>query len=228
MIQLNQVTKVYKSDDLSNKILDHVSLIIEDGDMMSIMGPSGAGKTTLMNLIGGMDSVTEGEISVNGMNLSEMTKDQLSHLRNRTMGYVFQRFNLIEQYTVLENLMIPMIIYNKNCKRNDRKSRAEMNHISMNLLEKMNMEKYAQKKPGKLSGGQQQRVAIARALVNQPDIILADEPTGALDRKNGEEIINILKKLNAEGRTILIVTHDANVASSCKKHIEILDGKIHS
>ena len=218
MIKLNQITKIYNKTENSVPALDGVSLSIMEGEAIAIMGPSGSGKTTLLNIIGCMDEPDQGKYMFDEMEINTLTKSKADLFRKKTIGFVFQQFALLKDYTVMENVEIPLIAMNVR-----KKKRREICH---EWLSKMGMEEYEKKYPTKLSGGQQQRCAIARALVNGAPIILADEPTGALDQKNGQEIIKLLLELNREGKTIIVVTHDEKVAERMNRVIYLSDGKI--
>lgn len=218
MITLNQITKIYNKTENSVPALDGVSLSIMEGEAIAIMGPSGSGKTTLLNIIGCMDEPDQGKYMFDEMEINTLTKSKADLFRKKTIGFVFQQFALLKDYTVMENVEIPLIAMNVR-----KKKRREICH---EWLSKMGMEEYEKKYPTKLSGGQQQRCAIARALVNGAPIILADEPTGALDQKNGQEIIKLLLELNREGKTIIVVTHDEKVAERMNRVIYLSDGKI--
>ncbi|MEM2089478.1 MAG: ABC transporter ATP-binding protein [Candidatus Pacearchaeota archaeon] len=218
IVKLDKVCKTYELGKVKVPAVREVSLEIEEGDFIAIMGPSGSGKSTLMNLIGALDVPTAGKIFFKDKNIASISESALAKLRGKRIGFVFQQFNLIPTLTAKENVMLPMIF--QGIPAEEREKKAE------NLLEKVGLSKRANHKPKELSGGEQQRVAIARALANDPEIILADEPTGNLDSKTGKEILEILKKLNEEGKTIIIVTHDSNIAKSAKKIIYIKDGKV--
>lgn len=198
-----------------------VSLQFPQGDFVAIMGSSGSGKSTLLNLLGALDRPTTGEYILGGHHVSKLSDDDLSHIRNQLIGFIFQSFNLIPQYTVLENIQIPL---------HYRPGRPTLSPRDINfcidLAAQVGLSDRLDHRPFQLSGGQQQRVAIARALANDPEIILADEPTGNLDSKTGEEIMTMLKRLNAEGRTILMVTHEPDIAAQAKRHIFMKDGVI--
>lgn len=198
-----------------------VSLQFPQGDFVAIMGASGSGKSTLLNLLGALDRPTSGEYILGGHRVSELDDNDLSHIRNQLIGFIFQSFNLIPQYTVLENIQIPLHY------RPGRPSLSSQDVAHcIDLAERVGLGDRLDHRPYQLSGGQQQRVAIARALVNDPEIILADEPTGNLDSKTGEEIMTMLKHLNAEGRTILMVTHEPDIAAQAKRQIFMKDGVI--
>jgi len=220
MIKLSHVNKEYKLDGEVFQALKDINLEINDGDFMAIVGPSGCGKSTLMHIIGLLDNPTSGKITIQGKDISQLTDNELSKLRNEFVGFIFQQFNLISKLTVLENILLPTI-YNR------RKLTYDPEEKTWELMKRFNIESKAKSYPNKLSGGQQQRVAIARALINSPKLILADEPTGNLDSKTGEKIIELLSELNKKDRiTIVLVTHDLNIAGRAKKHIRLLDGKM--
>lgn len=218
IIELKNVKKSYGIGDLETPILNGVTLTIYSGDFVAITGPSGSGKSTLMNIIGLLDVVTDGTYLLNNENVTGLSEDQLSFIRNKRIGFVFQSFNLLPRETALENVFLPAIYAGMSKK--DREDRAKM------LLTQLGLEARLKNRPNQLSGGQQQRVAIARALMNNPEVILADEPTGNLDTKSGEDVMKILKDLNKEGKTIILITHEADIARQAKKIIHIRDGLI--
>ena len=218
MIRLTDITKIYNKTENAVPALDGVSLEIQDGEAIAIMGPSGSGKTTLLNMIGCMDEPDNGKYVFDGLEVSSLTRSKADSFRKKTIGFIFQQFALLRDYTVTENVEIPLIAMNVR-----KKKRREICH---EWLSKMGMAEYEKKYPTKLSGGQQQRCAIARALVNGAPVILADEPTGALDKKTGQEIISLLLQLNREGKTVIVVTHDENVAERMNRVISLSDGKI--
>ncbi len=219
VLELKNITKTYVTGINSFNALDNVSLKIHEGEFMSITGPSGSGKSTLMHIIGLLDNPTSGEVILNGRNIAKLKEHQLAQIRNVTLGFVFQQFNLLAKTSSLDNVMLPLL-YSDVPKKNRP-------NIALELLQKVNLADKMTNTPAQLSGGQQQRVAIARALVNNPKIILADEPTGNLDSKSGIEIMKLFHHLNeVEGRTIVFVTHDMDLAKQANRTIIIKDGKI--
>lgn len=219
MITLNHANKVYNLGDEVVKALDDVNLVIAKGQFLAIVGPSGSGKSTLMNMIGGLDELDSGDIVVNGTSLKKLNDQKLAQYRNKTIGFIFQNFNLQHRYTALENVELALIF--AGLSKNERKEKAKEALVKVGLSNRLNH------KPTELSGGQQQRVSIARAIVNNPQILLADEPTGNLDSKSGEKIIELLKDLNEKlGVTLIVVTHDDRIAHKAHRIIHIFDGKI--
>ena len=214
--ELKNIGKIYGKGEASTEALRGIELKIEKGDFLSIIGPSGSGKSTLLNILGCIDVPTSGEYFLNGQLVNKFTNSQLSAARNETISFIFQYFALLNEYTVYENIMLPL-----NCRKISVREKKQLVNYYMKRL---GIEGLSKKKPTQISGGQQQRVAIARALVTKPDIILADEPTGALDRKTGEEVMKILHEINAEGKTIVVATHDMEVAKAAKKQFYIEDG----
>lgn len=219
MIDLKNIYKIYKLGNNDVYALDNVSLHIDAHEFVSIIGPSGSGKSTLMNILGCLDVPTKGEYLLEGKDISQKTDDELAEIRNNTIGFVFQGFNLLPKLDAMENVELPLIYQNISAK--ERHERAQK------ALESVGLGQRTHHKPTELSGGQQQRVAIARALVTNPPIILADEPTGNLDSKSGKEVMEIFKELHAKGNTIILITHDSGVAAQAKRVIKIQDGKLY-
>ena len=220
MIEINNINKTYnKGKANAFQALKNVSLTIEDGEMVAIIGKSGAGKSTLMHIIGCIDDFESGTYILNGDDISSIKEGKRAKIRNKDIGIVMQDFALVEDYTAIENVMIPLY-FTKGKLLESKKT------IARKALEKVGIGELASKKVNKLSGGQKQRVAIARAIVNNPGILLADEPTGALDVKTSAEIIGVFRELNEQGITVIIITHDMEVADGCERVIEISDGKI--
>ena len=218
MIQLHEVCKFYQVGDDRVKALDHASLHIKPKEFVSIIGPSGSGKSTMMNIIGCLDVADAGQYLLDGLPIESYTENQLAKVRNEKIGFVFQQFNLIPKLTAEENVELPLIY--------QRVPRAERQERVKKALERVDLYQRAKHLPTELSGGQQQRVAIARAIVTNPKLILADEPTGALDSKTSKEIIDIFHDLHAQGNTIVLITHDNDVAKQAQRSIHILDGQI--
>lgn len=221
MIRLSNISKIY-NEGKSNafQALYSLSLEIEDGEMLSIIGKSGSGKTTLLNIIGCIDKFTSGSYMLDDMSVSECSDKDFAEIRNKKIGIVMQDFALIDTYTVKENLLVPTFFAEKS------ESKQVINNRIDELLKKMGISDLKNKIVRELSGGQKQRTAIARALMNNPSVILADEPTGALDSKTAADIMDLFKKLNNDGKTIIIVTHDKEIAAQCGRIIEIADGRI--
>lgn len=218
MIQIKNVKKVYKTNKISFEALKGIDLTIEKGEFISIMGPSGSGKSTLMNIVGCLDTPSEGSYFLDGENVASIDFDGLSTIRNKKVGFVFQSFNLLPYATAYENIELPLLY-------NGKKSKARKERV-LKLLEMVGLSDWKDHRPNEMSGGQQQRVAIARALTNDPPVILADEPTGNLDSSSGEEIMEIFTSLWKEGRTIIMVTHDHDIAKRSQRTINLFDGKI--
>jgi putative ABC transport system ATP-binding protein len=218
MIELDGITKVYQTGSQTLEALRGISLTIGKGEFVSVMGPSGSGKSTLMNIIGCLDTPTAGEYSLDGDKVAGLTFDQLAAARNKKLGFVFQNFNLLPYATAWENIELPMLFDGKNGRK--RKERVT------ELLNAVGLYDWRDHRPSELSGGQQQRIALARALANDPPILLADEPTGNLDSKSGEEIMAILSQLWKEGRTIVMVTHNDHIAACSERTIRLFDGQV--
>ncbi|MCD8010721.1 MAG: ABC transporter ATP-binding protein [Lachnospiraceae bacterium] len=218
MIDLNDISKMYLVGDEEVRALDHASMHIYPGEFVSIIGPSGSGKSTLMNIIGCLDTADAGTYLLDKIPIEDYTENELARIRNRKIGFVFQSFNLIPKLTAEENVELPLIY--QGMKRSERAGRVQ------EALARVGLEKRAKHLPTELSGGQQQRVAIARAIATRPSLILADEPTGNLDSKTSQEIMAIFHELHEQGNTIVLITHDDNVARQASRRIHILDGKV--
>ncbi len=218
VIRLEHVYKIYKMGEETVTALNDVSFSVKEGEFISIMGPSGSGKSTCMNMIGCLDRPSQGKIFVNGTETSKMTEKDLAVLRNKTIGFVFQQYNLLPDLTILENVMVPLRY--KKVPIQERKTLAEAALVRMGLKERLNH------LPSELSGGQKQRVAIARATVTRPKLILADEPTGALDQENGQSVMELFREINSLGTTIILVTHDEKLGKSTQRCVKLLDGKL--
>lgn len=218
MIELKNVIKTYGNGEAKVHALNNINIKIERGEFIAIVGPSGSGKSTLLNILGGIDTLSSGTYYLNSKEISSLSSKNMAHLRNDEFGFILQYFGLINDYTVYENVALPLK-YSKKKIKNKKELVREM-------LRKLSIENKENSYPTELSGGQCQRVAIARALINNPNIILADEPTGALDKKTGIQIMEILKQLNEEGKTVIIVSHDENIYSKCNRIIRIEDGNI--
>ncbi|MEM7819242.1 MAG: ABC transporter ATP-binding protein [Candidatus Aenigmatarchaeota archaeon] len=217
IVELKNVHKTYMLDEVELNVLNGIDLKVKKGEFMSIVGPSGSGKSTLLHIIGALDRPTKGHVFIGGKDTSKMDDNELAWIRGRRIGFVFQTFNLISRLTALENVILPMWFADFDGNRKDR---------AIELLKEVGLEKRINHLPTQLSGGERQRVAIARALVNNPDIIVADEPTGNLDSKTGKEIINIFKKIHNDGATLILVTHDLDIAKVAEREIHIKDGVI--
>jgi putative ABC transport system ATP-binding protein len=218
VIQLQSIVKNYISDEITTPVLFGISLTIHKGDFIAIVGPSGSGKSTLLNIIGLLDVATSGKYILNGKDVTKLTEDEQAIIRNKEIGFVFQSFNLLKRISVLENVILPSIYSGMHPK--ERTVRAT------EILTTVGLNDQIHKKPNQLSGGQQQRVAISRALMNNPAIILADEPTGNLDTKSGKEIMDLLKHLNKQGNTIIMITHAPDLALQAGRVVRIQDGKL--
>jgi len=220
VIKLRNITRNFPLGNEVVKVLKGIDLDIERGEYVALMGPSGSGKSTLMNLLGCLDTPTSGNYELNGKDVSNMTDDELAEIRNKEIGFVFQTFNLLPRTTALENVALPMIYAGKSKK--ERTERASEVLTNVGLADRMDH------KPNQLSGGQRQRVAVGRALVNNPTIILADEPTGNLDSKTSDEIMNLFNQIHAAGNTVILVTHEEAIAENAHRIIRLRDGKIES
>jgi ABC-type lipoprotein export system ATPase subunit len=216
MIEIKNVSKTYGIGETAVKALDNVSLNIEDGEMVAIIGASGSGKSTLLHILGGLDSEAEGQVLYDDKNILKMNDETLSEFRLENIGFVFQFFNLIPELTAEENIVLPNMMRGKKV------------NLSTELCSQLGIESRLKHYPDELSGGQKQRVAIARALANNPKVVFADEPTGALDSKTSGEIMQVFKALNESGTTVVIITHDMEIAKNCNRIIEISDGRIES
>ncbi len=220
LVDVQDICKVYNPGENEVRALDHVSVQIHEKEFVAIIGQSGSGKSTLMNMLGCLDVPTSGTYMLHGKDVSHMSDDELSDIRNQEIGFIFQGFNLIQNLTALENVELPLIY-----RGGSKKDRME---LAKEALKKVGLENRMDHKPSEMSGGQQQRVAIARAIAQAPPIILADEPTGNLDSGSSKEIMGILRELHEEGRTVIIITHDNEIAAQAKRVIKIMDGRIES
>lgn len=218
LIEIEDLWKIYRNGELEVLALEDVNLSIQEGEFLSIMGPSGSGKSTLMNIIGCLDRSTQGRFLIKGQDTSHMNEKELARLRNREIGFIFQTFNLLSRTNALNNVALPLIYSGVKRRERERRGRALLGEVG--LGDRMHH------LPSQLSGGQKQRVAIARALINEPGVILADEPTGNLDTRSGEEIMKILGELNRKGHTIIMVTHDHEISAHAHRSIILRDGKI--
>lgn len=219
MIQLKDVNKIFYTDEVETHALENINLTVNAGEFVSVMGPSGCGKSTMLNIMGLLDSPTSGSIDIDGVCVDNMSDKELASMRNQKLGFIFQNFHLIPSLNVLDNVLLPML-YRKESSLSDDRKRA------LSILERVGLSHRLKHHPSQLSGGQCQRVAIARALIGEPRVILADEPTGNLDSKMGKEIMDILLGLNNEGVTIVMVTHDEEIAGKTGRIIKLLDGKV--
>ena len=226
MIQLNQIKKDFGKGEARQTILKGISLDIKEGEMVSIMGPSGSGKSSLLNILGLLDGMYEGEYLLDGINVADLTEKEQAGLRGEKIGFVFQSFHLLKDLTALDNVRMALILANERKSMKQRMGKKEMIQKSQYMLERLGMKDHMDQRASELSGGQQQRVAIARALVNEPSVLLTDEPTGALDQKNGETLLELLSEIHGDGNSIVMVTHDSKVASVAERQIYIEDGKI--
>ena len=220
MIRIENMYKIYKMGDVEVRAINGVSLHIRPKEFVAIVGPSGSGKSTLMNMIGALDTPTSGTCYIDGQEISEMSDNELAELRNKKLGFIFQQYNLLPKLSAIENVELPLIYA--------RYSASRRREMAMEALERVGLADKIRHKPNELSGGQQQRVSIARALSSRPPLILADEPTGALDSKSGIEVMSMLKEIHAEGKTIVIITHDNNIAKQAERIVRISDGVISS
>ena len=220
LIKVEDLCKIYNPGENEVRALDHVSLEIKKGELVAIIGQSGSGKSTFMNMLGCLDVPTSGRYYLNGTDVSEMSDNELSEVRNREIGFIFQGFNLIANLNAIENVELPLIY-----RGIDRKTRHQ---LAIDSLKLVGLEKRMNHKPSEMSGGQQQRVAIARAIAAQPPVILADEPTGNLDSASSREILEILQKMHKTGRTVILITHDNGIAAQARRVVRIMDGKIES
>lgn len=215
---MKNISKRYKTGDIETVALDSISLNIERGEFVAIMGPSGSGKSTLMHILGALDKPTEGEYTLDGQTVNGLSEDELSDIRNRKIGFIFQAFNLLPRLSAIKNVMLPMVYAGI--------PKEERELTALKYLKMVGLENRVQHKSNQLSGGQQQRVAIARGLVMNPSILLADEPTGNIATQQAEEIMAIFKKLNQEGNTVVMITHEPDIANHAKRIIHIKDGKL--
>ncbi|MGN0665781.1 MAG: ABC transporter ATP-binding protein [Huintestinicola sp.] len=218
VIRMSGIKKSYKMGDSTLNVLKGISLTVKEGEFLAILGPSGSGKSTLMNIIGCMDSFDEGEFYLSDLAIHNMNDTRLTEVRNEYIGFIFQRYHLIGKYNILRNVMMPLLLRGYTSK--------EAEEAASERLKQLGMGERMEHKPSELSGGQQQRTAIARALVGNPKILLADEPTGALDSATGKEVLKLFKELNSMGNTIVMITHDLNVARSAGRIIRIVDGEL--
>lgn len=218
IIKITDVSKVYDTSDVETVALKDIDLTVYKSDFLAITGRSGSGKSTLMHIIGLLDLPTKGSYILNGTDVSKLSEDELAYQRNKEIGFVFQSFNLLPRLSAVENVILPAIYAGTNVK--DRTQKA------VELLTELGLEDHLNKRPNQMSGGQQQRVAIARALMNNPELILADEPTGNLDTHSGDDVMNTLKALNKEGKTIVLITHEHDIAMQAKKILHLEDGKL--
>ena len=219
IIQIEHLNKSFKKKNAVLHILKDINFEVKEGEYVAILGPSGSGKSTLMNMIGCMDVFDDGTYFLNGIDISQQTEQELTHIRNEEIGFIFQKYHLISTYTVLQNIVMPLLMRGM--------SMEEAKQQCMDTIRMLGLEKRLQHKPWELSGGQQQRVAIARALVGEPALLLADEPTGALDVASGKEVLKLFKKLNDLGHTIVMITHDLQVAKAAKRVVHIVDGQLY-
>lgn len=220
MIRIENMYKIYKVGDIEVRALDGINLHIKPKEFVSIIGPSGSGKSTLMNMIGCLDTPTEGKYFIDGVSVENMSENDLAKLRNQKIGFIFQVYNLLSKLTALENVELPLVY--QGIKASERRE------MAIDALKRVGMEERMMHKPKELSGGQQQRVAIARALASRPPLILADEPTGALDTKSGIQVMEMLNEIHSEGNTVVLITHNSDIARQAQRVVRIADGKITS
>lgn len=218
MIRMKDISKAYEMGDTEVKALNQITFNAEKGEFVAIVGPSGSGKSTLMNILGCLDVPDDGEYFLDGIDINNSTDLELAHIRNKKIGFIFQNFNLLSKLNAIENVEVPLMYRGMSAKQSKE--------VAYTYLEKVGLKGRELHTPKELSGGQQQRVAIARALACEPQIILADEPTGALDQKTGMEIMGMLKELNSKGQTIVLITHDLNIAKQVKRSVSIIDGQL--
>lgn len=218
ILNMNSITKTYHMGGEEQVVLNNIYLTVYKGDFIAILGPSGSGKSTLMNIIGCLDSSTNGDYFLSGQKVDELDESDLAKIRNKEVGFVFQQFQLLPRLTAIQNVELPLVY--RGLPEKERKRRAQQMLVRVGLGEKL------YNRPNQLSGGQQQRVAIARAMVTEPTILLADEPTGALDQKTGQQIMELFHELHEEGRTIVMITHDIEIAKNASRIVHILDGKL--
>ncbi len=218
LIEVRNLVKIYRTGDVELRALDGVSFSIERGEFVAVMGPSGSGKSTTMNMLGCLDSPTEGEYYLDGRNVAQLSGDDLAEVRNRKLGFVFQGFNLLPRLTALDNVALPLVYSGIPMAERRERAKTALEHVGLGTR--------LHHRPAQMSGGQQQRVAIARALVGRAPLILADEPTGNLDTKTSEEIMNLLTEVNGEGRTVVLVTHEPDIAEYARRVLHFRDGKL--
>jgi putative ABC transport system ATP-binding protein len=220
IISMKDINKSYKMGAENLEVLKHINLEVEKGEYLAILGPSGSGKSTLMNIIGCMDTADNGEYFLNNEAIHSMKESDLAQLRNRQIGFIFQKYHLIPKYNVVQNIIMPLLVRGE--------SHREAEKMCQETIRVLGLQDRLKHKPTELSGGQQQRVAVARALVGNPSILLADEPTGALDSNTGKELLGVFKQLNDLGNTIIVITHDLSVAGHAKRVVKIIDGKLYA
>ncbi|WP_284037729.1 ABC transporter ATP-binding protein [Neobacillus sp. 114] len=218
ILNITQITKTYVMGEEEQVVLNNINLTVNKGDFVAILGPSGSGKSTLMNIIGCLDSPTSGDYYLSNQKVDELDEESLAAIRNKEVGFIFQQFQLLPRLNAIQNVELPLVY--ARVQEKDRKQRAR------DMLERVGLGEKLQNRPNQLSGGQQQRVAIARAMVTNPTILLADEPTGALDQKTGQQIIELFHELHEEGKTIIMITHDIEIAKNASRIVRILDGKL--